>query len=174
MHRVLITGGAGYIGTKLTKCLVELSQVDQIYIYDNLSRANFNLFLGDKLINNHKVKFIAGDLLDSRKLRQVINDHNISIVYHLAARVTTPFANTEAHFHEQVNHWGTSELVMAIEESKVDKFIYTSSTSVYGSSDDYVWEGSLPNPKTFYGISKYRGEQHVKRLFDKLDTITLN
>lgn len=167
--KILITGGAGYVGTKLTKALVAIDQVEQIIIYDNLSRANYNLFLGDRFLNPHKIIFIHGDLLDSRKLRRIIQQYGIETIYHLAAHVTTPFANTDAHFHEQVNHWGTSELVLAVEESPtVQKLIYTSSASVYGSSTGLVDETSEPNPKTFYGISKYRGEQHVKRMFGKM------
>ena len=59
----------------------------------------------------------------------------------------------------------------AVEESSsVKKFIYTSSTGIYGSSDDAVDESAAPNPKTFYAISKYRGEEHVRRLMNKIDT----
>jgi UDP-glucose 4-epimerase len=92
------------------------------------------------------------------------------VVYHLAARVTTPFANADAHLYEQINHWGTAELVYAVEESAVRKFIYTSSAGVYGSSDVALDESAEPNPKTFYAISKLRGESHVVRLTDKMDT----
>jgi UDP-glucose 4-epimerase len=91
-------------------------------------------------------------------------------VYHLAARVTTPFANADAHLYEQINHWGTAELVYAVEESAVRKFIYTSSAGVYGSSDVALDESAEPSPKTFYAISKLRGESHVERLTDKMDT----
>jgi UDP-glucose 4-epimerase len=169
--KILITGGAGYVGTELTKELANDSQIKEILIYDNLSRLNYNLFLGKRLKNFEKVNFIAGDILDSRKLKQVLN--GVDVVYHLAARVTTPFANTDAHFHEQVNHWGTAEVVNAVEDSEVKKFIYTSSTSVYGSSTEFLTEESVPNAKTFYGISKLRGEDHVKRLLKKRDTYIL-
>lgn len=168
--KILITGGAGYIGTQLTKVLSASPDTSSIIVFDNLSRANYNLFLGRRFENPDKIQFVAGDLLDSRKLRQVLQQYEIDVVYHLAARVTTPFANTEAHFHEQINHWGTSELVMAVEESQVRRFIYTSSTSVYGASTELVNEDAKPEPKTFYGTSKLRGEQHVKRLMDKMDT----
>lgn len=169
--KVLITGGAGYVGTELTKTLVKCDDVDDILIYDNLGRLNYNLFLGRRLERHEKVNFISGDILDSRKLRMVLE--GVDIVYHLAARVTTPFANTDAHFHEQVNHWGTAEVVNAVEDSGVKKFIYTSSTSVYGSSKDYLNEDTIPNAKTFYGVSKLRGEEHVRRLFKKKDTYVL-
>jgi len=167
---ILITGGAGYIGTQLTKTLAASPATTSIVVFDNLSRTNFNLFLGRRFENPDKITFISGDLLDSRKLRQVLQHHAIDVVYHLAARVTTPFANTEAHFHEQINHWGTSELVMAVEESDVKKFVYTSSTSVFGASSELIDEDAIPEPKTFYGNSKLRGEQHVKRLMDKMNT----
>ncbi|MDX1629813.1 MAG: NAD-dependent epimerase/dehydratase family protein [Fulvivirga sp.] len=167
---VLITGGAGYIGSELVKKLVKRGDVDGITIYDNLSRSNYNLFLGDK-INSDKIRFVKGELLDSRNLKKHLQ--GIDVVYHLAAKVTTPFANTDPHFYEQVNHWGTAELVYAVEESDVKKFIFSSSTGVYGSSKEAVNEDHHPNPKTFYGISKLRAEEHVSRLSDKMETYIL-
>ena len=162
---ILVTGGAGYVGTKLVKQLIKLEEVDKVIVYDNLSRGNYNLFIGESIVNGHKVQFIQGEILDSRLLRKVLV--GIDIVYHLAAKVTTPFANTDPHFYEQINHWGTAELVYAIEESDVKKLIHLSSTSVYGSSDGVVNEGSPLNPRTFYGTAKKRGEEHVQRLVEQ-------
>ena len=160
---ILITGGAGYIGTELTYELEKNPKVKQIIIYDNLSRGNVNLFIGKSKLST-KIKFVQGDILDTRLLKKTLI--GIDVVYHLAAKVTTPFADQNAHFFEQVNHWGTAELVYAIEESTVRKFIYTSSASVYGASANEVDEKTIPNPKTFYGISKLRGEEHVNRLLN--------
>lgn len=169
--RILVTGGAGYIGTELVYALAQLSEVEEVVVYDNLSRNNYNLFINGKMPNHGKVHFTKGELLDSRQLKKSLD--GIDIVYHLAAKVTTPFANTDPHFYEQVNHWGTAELVYALESSSVKKLIYTSSTSVYGSSKKAVDENAITNPKTFYGISKMRGEEHVSRLGDKMNTIIL-
>lgn len=167
--KVLVTGGAGYIGTELVNLLVSNEAIEKVIIYDNLSRMNYNLFLGLKLQKHAKLSFIKGELLDSRSLRKALKD--VDVVFHTAAKVTTPFAVSDSHAYEQVNHWGTAELVYAVEESSsVKKFIYTSSTGIYGSSDDAVDESAAPNPKTFYAISKYRGEEHVRRLMDKIDT----
>jgi UDP-glucose 4-epimerase len=167
--KVLVTGGAGYMGTELVNLLVSNEAVEEVIVYDNLSRMNYNLFLGLKLQRYPKLRFVKGELLDSRSLRKVLK--GIDIVFHLAAKVTTPFAVSDSHVYEQVNHWGTAELVYAIEETKsVKKFIYTSSSGIYGSSDIPLDESSQPAPRTFYAMSKYRGEEHVRRLMDKLDT----
>ena len=155
---VLVTGGAGYIGTELVSLLVSNPSIDKVIVYDNLSRMNYNLFLGLKLQKHPKLSFVKGELLDSRSLRKVLK--GIDVVYHLAAKVTTPFDSSDSHVYEQVNHWGTAELVYAVEESNVKRFIYTSSSGVYGSSSGAVDESTIPNPKTFYAISKLRGEEH--------------
>jgi UDP-glucose 4-epimerase len=166
--KVLVTGGAGYIGTELVAHLIAHPDVEKVIIYDNLSRLNYNLFLGLRLQKHYKISFIKGELLDTRALRKVLK--GIDVVYHLAAKVTTPFANTDAHMYEQVNHWGTAELVYAVEESNVKRFIYASSTGVYGSSREAVDETAIPEPQSLYATSKIRGEEHVRRLADKIDT----
>ncbi|MGQ9847340.1 MAG: NAD-dependent epimerase/dehydratase family protein [Bacteroidales bacterium] len=168
--KILVTGGAGYIGTELIRRLVLLPEVEQVILYDNLSRGNYNIFLHSG-IKRGKVKFIKGELLDSRTLKNVVK--NVDIVYHLAAHVSTPLSNESSHLFEQVNNWGTAELVYAVEESKVNQFIYLSSASVYGASSEEMTIDSIPNPQSFYGISKYRGEQHVLRLMNKIPTYIL-
>src|SRR5690606_282429 len=95
------------------------------------------------------------------------------VVYHLAAKVNTPYVNSDGHSYEQVNHWGTAELVYAVEESDVQKFIYASSASVYGSSSKVRNEAHPPNPRTIYAISKFRGEEQVARLMDTRETYIL-
>jgi UDP-glucose 4-epimerase len=170
--KVLVTGGAGYMGTELVNLLVSNEAVEKVIVYDNLSRMNYNLFLGLKLQRYPKLVFVKGELLDSRSLKKALKD--IDVVVHMAAKVTTPFAVSDSHAYEQVNHWGTAELVYAVEESSsVKKFIYTSSTGVYGSSENPADESVEPNPKTLYAISKFRGEEHVRRLMSKMETYIL-
>src|SRR5436190_23441056 len=134
--KVLVTGGAGYIGTELVAQLIAHPDVEKVIIYDNLSRLNYNVFLGLRLQKHYKISFVKGELLDTRALRKVLK--GVDVVYHLAAKVTTPFANVDAHVYEQVNHWGTAELVYAIEESNVKRVIYTSSTCVNGCSQEAI------------------------------------
>ena len=104
-------------------------------------------------------------------LGQVLD--GVDVVYHLAANVTTPFANTDPHIYEQVNHWGTAEIAYAVEKSKIKKLIFTSSTSVYGSSEEMVNEDTVTAPRTFYGISKLRAEQHLESLLDKMEVYVI-
>lgn len=164
---VMITGGAGYIGSALVQELAANPSVESILVYDNLMRGNHNLFLTPAPQLNGKVRFMMGDILDTRRIRKALK--GIDVVYHLAARVSTPFSNIDPHFFEQTNHWGTAELVYAVEDTpSVKKFIFVSSTSVYGSSKEMVSETTLPNPDTFYSISKLRAEQHVQRLGQKI------
>lgn len=159
---VLVTGGAGYIGTQLIYRLVEDSSVKQVVIYDNLIHNNHNIFLGRSKLKSNKVRFVKADILDSRRLKKEVDIADI--VYHLAAKVTTPFADHSPHQFDQINNWGTAELAYLVEESKVSKFIYTSSLSVYGASQEALDIKASLNPKTFYGISKMHGEQHLDRL----------
>ncbi|CAN5211017.1 SDR family NAD(P)-dependent oxidoreductase [soil metagenome] len=168
--RILITGGAGYIGTELVYALANNTAIENITVFDNLSRGNYNLFLG-KQINSEKVKFVHGELLDSRNIRKVLKD--IDVVYHLAAKVTTPFANLDGHIFEQVNHWGTAELMYALEENPVKQLIFISSTAVYGSTTEPATEATEPKPDSFYSISKQRAELHVQRLFNKTNTLII-
>ena len=160
---ILITGGAGYIGFALAEKLAENSEVDKIVLYDNLSRHNENIFFG-KLDHPEKFHLIRADILDGRKLNGALK--NIDIVYHLAAKVITPFANQDPHFFEQINHWGTSELVDAVEKNNIKKLIYLSSASVYDRIVEEASENTIPNPNTYYGISKLRGEEHIQRLIN--------
>ena len=161
---ILITGGAGYLGTELVDVLSELKDITRIYVYDNLSRGNYDLFFRKTKLQP-RIEFVKGELLDTRKLSKYID--LADIVFHLAARVITPFSNENPHLYEQVNHWGTAELVYLVEKSNVRHFVYVSSASVYGASDELVDSSVIPNPKTFYGISKLKGEDQVKRLFSK-------
>lgn len=163
--RVLITGGAGYIGTELCIKLNQNPDVKEIIVLDNLSQANFNLFLHSQ-IKPGKLKFVKGELLDSRTLDKIVK--NVDVVYHLAAENSDN--DKLHHLHEQVNNWGTAELIYAIEESNVKQLVYISSTAVYGYSDNEFDVCSVPEPTTSLGSSKLRGEQHVERIMSKINT----
>lgn len=158
--KVLVTGGTGYVGFNLASLLCASNEISEVIAYDNLSRHNESVFFAP-VQRPEKLKLVKADILDTRKLRRYMKDADV--VIHLAARVTTPFANQDPHFFEQVNHWGTAETIYAAEECGINKYVYLSSTAVYGHSAEPVTELTSANPQTYYGISKLRGEEHVNR-----------
>lgn len=158
---ILITGGAGYVGFSLVQSLLPSLDSDAtIVVYDNLSRSSYNFFFqGQK---DQRIRFVRGELLDSRLLQKQVEQADV--IYHLAARVTTPFADHDSHAFEQVNHWGTAQLVQLVEKYGASQFIYLSSISVYGRTTEPVDETMPIYPESFYGFSKARAEDHVQRL----------
>lgn len=156
--RVLITGGAGYIGSFICSVLEKNSSIKQIIVLDNLSNNNFNLFLGpNKFKNPEKFKFIYGDLLDTKLLENITED--IDCVLHLAAKTSPIYSDLVSHEYEQTNNWGTAGLVYACQKNKVKKFVYFSTVSVYSKDNN----SNLFNvkPTTSYGLSKLRGEKQT-------------
>ncbi len=168
--RILITGGAGYLGSELVYALANRPDVEQVIVYDNLSRGNHSLFIGRPLPTG-KVRFVHADILDLRRLKAELA--GIDIVYHLAAKVYTPYEPEDPHSFEQVNHWGCAELATAVEASGVSRLIFTSSTAVYGHTDAPATEETRCSPTTHYGIAKLRGEKQVARLGEHMTTYTV-
>ena len=159
--KICVTGGAGYLGTALVQVLSQRTDVDEIVVYDNLSHGRRGFFLGASY-GSTKIRFVRGDILDSRLLQSVISE--MDVVFHLAAKVSTPYAVGDPHSFEQSNHWGSAELSYAIEESNVKHVIYMSSAAVYGFSEEEVDIDSPTRPQTWYGTSKWRGEKMFLRL----------
>ncbi|MEO8734072.1 MAG: NAD(P)-dependent oxidoreductase, partial [Flavobacteriales bacterium] len=162
--KVVVTGGAGYIGAELCATLAKDERVSELVIYDVLDRGHFGVFMGPKL-GKAKVRFVQADVLDSRRLLQELAGSDM--VYHLAAKVTTPFADAGHNQFEQVNHWGTAEVVYAIEDVAPEaRVVHLSSASVYGQGVGSARSKTKPSPRSAYGHSKLRGEAHMERLGD--------
>ena len=160
---ILITGGAGYIGSALTLLLQNIDEVEKIIVYDNLKRKNYSLFTCHEKLN--KVEFINADILDRNKLTKAVQ--KVDKVIHLAAKVLTPFSDSEIHAFDQINNWGTAHLVDMLEKNPKD-VLFLSSASVYGvSTNNYLLnEQSNITPSSFYGTSKLDAEKHIQRLED--------
>lgn len=168
--KVLVTGGAGYVGTALCDVLVQDPAVDELVVYDSLARGNRNFFLEGPLPVRPgcRVRFVGGDLLDTRRLAKALD--GTELVFHLAARVTTPFADADLHGFDQVNHWGSAELGYLLEKPgcSVRRLVYLSSTAVYGESETPVQVGDPAAPVSAYGGSKFDGERMLERLSENL------
>lgn len=158
--RILVTGGAGYIGYDLLSSLKNNPLIQEIIVYDNLFSKNYSFLIGERLA---KVKFIQGDILDSYKLEKVVQ--HCDIIYHLAAHVNEPYNYYQNLQYDQINKWGTLSVVRAINSTKkTQKLIYVSSTAVYGFREEISLENSKEEPDNAYGKSKLDGEKYCYAL----------
>jgi UDP-glucose 4-epimerase len=155
---ILITGGAGYIGSRLIRDLATDPRFANhtIRIYDNLQRHHFCGLMD--LPGEGHYEFIEGDILDRLNLERVMQ--GVRAVVHLAAIVRTPLSFDHPEWTEQVNHWGTASVVEAAINTGVSRLLYTSSASVYGPGGPFR-ETDVCRPIGPYAISKRRGEEEV-------------
>jgi UDP-glucose 4-epimerase len=151
--KVLVTGGAGFIGSNLVDRLVESNH--DVTVLDNLSTGNIiNL---NKVKN--KIKFLNVDITKNK-----LDDYfeNIDQVFHLAglADIVPSIKNPKAYF--DVNLLGTMNVLEASKNKKIKKFIYAASASCYGIPSDYPTnEKSKIDPKYPYALTKYLAEEMV-------------
>lgn len=161
---ILVTGGAGYIGTSIIDKLNSNPSIDSIIVYDNMSHNNIRFFFGN--VKLEKVKFVAGDILNHIALKKVLDD--IDVIFHLAGVVRSPYSMEDSLKYEQINQWGTANLIQCLENHpSLQKFIFLSSASVYGFNytEDELMES---NPMNAYGRSKREAEKFVQLLPDSV------
>ena len=159
-HVILITGGAGYIGSQLARDLAEDPRFSDriIRIYDNLQRQHLCGLMD--LPTDGRYEFIEGDILDRLNLRRAM--HGVQTVVHLAAVVKTPISFDHPEWTEQVNHWGTASVIDCALSADVTQFLYVSSASVYGPGGPFR-ENDVCHPVGPYAISKLKGEKEAAR-----------
>ncbi|MCM8816739.1 MAG: GDP-mannose 4,6-dehydratase [Candidatus Omnitrophica bacterium] len=178
MKKILITGGAGFIGTNLALRLLQ-DKKNVVIILDNLSRAGSEINLKFLLSRNFEnLKFINGDIRDYRLLRKVTK--GIDCVFHLAAQVavTSSIKNPVEDF--EINAMGTLYLLEACRKNVKDAlFLYASTNKVYGSLSHLKVRqlktrytlvdriGGIDESETLdfhspYGCSKGAGDQYVR------------
>jgi len=164
MH-IVVTGGAGYVGFSLIRHLANRPDVAAITVLDNLSRRNYALFVS----GNHgdvPVEFRQADILDGLSLDAAFAPADA--VVHLAGHVSTPSDDATAHVYDQINNWGSAQVVRSVERSpSVRRVLYLSTFAVYGDQAEPFDEASVPLPTSAYGISKLAGEAHFNRLGDR-------
>lgn len=165
--RVLVTGGAGYVGWSVVHDLAQRDEIEEIVIYDNFARRNYGLLLGDKPAGKATIRVVVDDILNSRALRKAMQ--GIDCVCHLAAIAPSPDIDESPHRFDQVNHWGTAEVCYAVEATGVPKLVYLSSGAVYGHPEGIAGVGTEPMPVNAYGRSKRAGEKQVDRLANQLE-----
>ena len=155
---ILITGGAGYIGSHIVEQLLKKNV--NIIILDNL-------VTGYKRLINKQTKFINGDIKNKSKLIKIINDYKIDSIIHLAAYLNVNEAEKNKKKYYKNNIEGTLNLVHACKGSKVKTIIFSSSCSIYGNCKGSVSEKTKPNPQGYYAYTKFKGEEIIKKYAKK-------
>jgi len=157
---ILVTGGAGFIGSHLVEKLAERGY--KIKILDNLSTGKITNF-DSALLHNELVDFVEGDIRDKALVSKCLND--IDIVVHLAAQISVPFSIQNPQFNNEVNIGGTKNLLKSSVENKINKFVFISSCAVYGDTVYLPVDEKHPtNPISPYAESKFIAEQECLNL----------
>jgi len=166
MQRVIVTGGAGFIGSNLVDKLIE--QGINVTVLDDLST-------GKRENINPKAKFIECNLSTVSHTDLTFYINGADTVFHLAAMARVqPSIKEPVPFHN-VNVTGTHNLLVAARDMKVKRFVFSSSSSVYGDATVPTPEEHKMNPISPYALHKLIGEQYCKlfsTLYD-IDTVSL-
>lgn len=150
--KVVVTGGAGFIGSNLVDRLIERGF--EVHVIDNLSA-------GKKENLNTGATLHIADIRDLSKMKEIIA--GASYVFHLAALPRVQFSIENPIDTHDVNVNGTLNLLIASAQAHVKKFVYTSSSSVYGDQPIMpLLETMTPDPKSPYGLHKLTGELYCK------------
>ena len=157
---ILITGGAGYIGSHIAEQLI--NQKNNVIIVDNLET-------GHKRLINKKAIFIKSDIKNKKNLSLILNKYKIETIFHLAAYLNISEAEKHKLKYKKNNIQGTKNLLLACKNSPVKNFIFSSSCSVYGNVKGSVSETKKLNPQGYYAYTKYKGEELVKRYSKKFN-----
>lgn len=150
MGPILVTGGAGYIGSHVVRQLSEAGR--EVIVFDNLSTGS-----ADALINGERL--IVGDLADERKIGEVLRETGCKSVLHFAAAIVAPESVLLPLKYYSNNTRNTLNLIKACVDNQVERFIFSSTAAVYGIPEGgHAAEDSPTVPINPYGTSKLMSE----------------
>ena len=158
---ILITGGAGFIGSHLSEKIIGLGHrvicIDDFNDYYDPAIKEHNL---KDIIDNEGFILYRADILDRLALRNIFSAHNIDMVIHLAARAGVRPSLSNAALYEKVNVEGTINLLEGCRERSINRFIFASSSSVYGGNKKVPFSETdkVDFPVSPYAATKKSGE----------------
>ena len=160
MAKVLVTGGAGFIGSNLTEAL--LKQGHLVRVLDNFSTGKRENLIFDEAYSS--LEIIEGDIRDLTICQRAMKD--IEYVFHQAALPSVQRSVEDPLTSNSVNVEGTLNILLAARNAGVKRLIYASSSSVYGDTPTLPKNEEMPpNPLSPYALQKYIGEQYCRLFF---------
>ena len=150
---MLITGGAGYIGSCVAN--IFLKKKYNVYIVDDLSTGNI-------LNLNKKVKFYNINISNYKKIREVIINNNIKTIIHLAGKLDAAESEVNKKKYFLNNCLYTKNILKSLQTTSIKKFIFASSAAIYKDSNKPSHETSDKKPINYYGLTKLHNEQLIE------------
>jgi UDP-glucose 4-epimerase len=148
--KILVTGGAGYIGGHVTRHL--LAAGHEVWVYDNLSRGHRSCIAAERLV--------VADLLDRAAIENVLRERQIDAVVHLAALTYVGESIQDPGHYYENNVVGTINLLEAMRKFSVDRIVFSSTAAVYGNPEGIpIDESAIRQPINPYGRTKHIIEQ---------------
>ena len=154
IKNILITGGAGYIGSHISEVLIKNKK--KIFIADNLST-------GYRRLINKKAKFFKVDILKNKKIKDIIIKNKIDSVIHLAANLIIGEGEKHPKKYFKNNVLGTKNLLRACKNTTIKNLVFSSTAAVYKDGQYKVDEKSIIKPKSVYGKTKIKAEKIIKK-----------
>ena len=157
MKKVIVTGGAGFIGSHLAEELAR--QGYQVIILDDLSTGKIKNI--ELLLQKTNINFIQGSITDLSLLQKIFR--GVEYIFHQAAIPSVPRSIENPQTSHEANVTGTINVLLAARDNGIKKVIYASSSSVYGDTPTLPKsEDMLPNPQSPYAASKLAGEYYCQ------------
>jgi len=155
---VLITGGLGYIGSHTAVELLERGH--EVIILDNLCNSSESVMDGIQKITGKTPKLYIGDIRDREILQMIFKGHNVESVMHFAGLKAVGESEEKPLLYHDNNVTGSITLFDAMMKAQVKRVIFSSSATVYGTSDNYKLTEDMPlNPSNVYGKTKLKVEE---------------
>ena len=154
--KVLVTGGAGYIGSQFIRDLGK-KPIDNITILDNMSRECYHSLMD--LPPSGEYEFIDGDIRDAKTVDRAVKGSDV--VVHLAALTNAPESFERREETRDINYTGTLQVMKSCMNHSVKKMIYASTTSVYGQTQGIVDETYECHPVSPYALYKLKSETEI-------------